>query len=110
MTASIDQTSESGNATRSFTLSPCGRGCTRYEVAWAGEGSFSADATPHPARTSSVPPSPTRGEGKKRMSMRLAEGQVDALTAQQMMFAVGERRDAVKEQPRRAAPYHDIAM
>src|SRR5665213_2591240 len=27
-------------------------------------------ATPHPARTSSVPPSPTRGEGKRLPSLR----------------------------------------
>ena len=26
------------------------------------------------------------------------------------VLAVGERRDAVKEQPRRSAPYHDVAM
>jgi protein PhnA len=34
-----------------------------------GEGSVSAERTPHPTRTSSAPPSPTRGEGR---SERLA--------------------------------------
>src|SRR5947208_4139854 len=35
---------------------------------------------------------------------------VDALPAQQGVFALGQRRDAVEEQPRRPAPYRDIAM
>ena len=43
-------------------------------------------------------------------SARLAERQVDALAAHQRVLAVGERRDAVKEQPRRPAPDHDVAM
>ena len=43
-------------------------------------------------------------------SARFAERQVDALAAQQGVLAVGERRDAVKDQPRRAAPDRDIAM
>src|ERR1700724_4781917 len=46
-----------------LTLSPCGRGCLRE--AKAGEGFSPRRHTPHPARTSSAPPSPTRGEGKR---------------------------------------------
>src|SRR5262249_1674796 len=30
----------------------------------AGEGSVTAERTPHPSRTASAPPSPTRGEGR----------------------------------------------
>ena len=52
-------------------------------------------------------PSPTKGEGRLP---RLAKGQVDALAAHQGVLAVGKRGDAVEEQPRRSAPYHDIAM
>jgi len=43
-------------------------------------------------------------------SSRLPKGQVDALAAESCVLAVGERRDTVKEQPRRPAPHHDIAM
>ena len=50
---------------------------------------------------------PQVGEGR---SPRFSESQVDALTAHDSVFAVGERRYAVKEQPRRAAPDHDVAM
>src|SRR5229473_42053 len=60
-------------------------------------------------RARSLPLSPC-GRGKKLASMRLAEGQIDALAAQQSMLAIGERRDTVKEQPRRPAPHHDIAV
>ena len=57
------------------------------------------------------PPSPARGEGRnKKCSPRLAKRQIDALPAQHGMLAVGERRDAVKHQPRRAAPHHDVAV
>jgi hypothetical protein len=42
--------------------------------------------------------------------MRLAEGQIDALVAQQIVFTVRKRRDTVKEQPRRSAPHHDVTV
>src|SRR5687768_16324435 len=47
---------------------------------------------------------------ENRASPRLAKSQVDALAAQQRVHAVGERGDAVKEQPRRPAPHHDVAV
>src|SRR5258708_40340801 len=60
---------------RCFPLSPCGRGCLRQRVgakrrpminsAKTGEGLSPRIETPHPTRTSSAPPSPTRGEGRK---------------------------------------------
>src|SRR5579863_320906 len=43
-------------------------------------------------------------------SPHLPERQVDTLPAHQRMLAVGKRRDAVKVEPRRAAPYSDVAM
>src|SRR5665213_951124 len=46
----------------------------------------------------------------ERVSMRLAKRQVDAPAAEHGVLAVRKRRDAVKEKPRRAAPYHDIAV
>jgi hypothetical protein len=49
----------------SLPLSPCGRGVarTRGNAFVTGEGSVSAERTPHPARLC-APPSPTRGEGR----------------------------------------------
>src|ERR1700716_4353511 len=44
-------------------LAPCGRGWLREAKTGEGCGP-SISLTPHPARTSSAPPSPTRGEGK----------------------------------------------
>src|SRR6266478_198109 len=41
---------------------------------------------------------------------RLPKCQIDALPAQQRVLAVSERRDAVKGEPRRPAPYRDIVM
>src|SRR5258708_7235110 len=49
-----------------LTLSPCGRGCPRREASRAGEGFSPRTQTPYPSRTASAPPSPTRGEGKRR--------------------------------------------
>src|SRR5580658_8040265 len=49
-------------------------------------------------------------ESRKERSPRLADCEIDALPAQQGMLAVGQWCDAVKRQPRRAAPYRDIAM
>src|SRR5260370_7410170 len=49
-------------------------------------------------------------ENNTTASTRFAKRQIDALPAQQGMLAVGERRDAVKPEPRRPAPYRDIAM
>src|SRR5260370_14682957 len=49
-------------------------------------------------------------ENNTTASTRFAKRQIDALPAQQRVLAVGERRDAVKPQPRRPAPYRDIAM
>src|SRR5258708_12991240 len=49
-------------ATADLSLSPCGRGWLRE--AKTGEGFSPRIETPHPARTSSAPPSPTRGEGR----------------------------------------------
>src|SRR5580700_929568 len=46
-----------------FPLCPCGRGWLRE--AKTGEGLVPRRETPHPSRTASAPPSPTRGEGKK---------------------------------------------
>src|SRR3954449_4749254 len=43
-------------------------------------------------------------------SPRLSKSQVDALPSEQRVFAVGKRRYAMEKQPRRPAPYHDIAM
>src|SRR5687767_14896894 len=43
-------------------------------------------------------------------SPRFSKSQVDALAAHDRVFAIGERRHAVKEQPRRAAPNHDVAV
>ena len=48
--------------------------------------------------------------GTGRRSARFPESQVDALPAQQRMLAVRQRCDAVKGQPRRAAPHRDIAV
>src|SRR5882672_8734906 len=47
---------------------------------------------------------------KEEASPCLAKSQVDALAAHQRVYAIGKRRNAVKEQPRRAAPDHDVAM
>src|SRR5262249_25656817 len=41
---------------------------------------------------------------------RFSKRQVDTPAAEQGMLAVGEQRDAVKEQPRRPAPHHDVAV
>ena len=43
-----------------------------------GEGFSPRIQTPHPARTSSSPPSPTRGEGKKRSFEILPDGQISS--------------------------------
>src|SRR6266700_1051705 len=43
-------------------------------------------------------------------SARLAEGEIDALPPHDRVLAVGERRYAVKKQPRWSAPDHDVAM
>src|SRR5262245_39514150 len=40
----------------------------------------------------------------------LAEGEVDAPAAEHWMLALGKRRHAMKGQPRRPAPDHDVAM
>src|SRR5689334_2568916 len=40
----------------------------------------------------------------------LPKGQIDALAAHHRVLAVGQRRDTVKEQPGRPAPYRDVAM
>src|SRR5258708_27847697 len=58
---SVDPTS--ARFKNSSSLSPCGRGWLRE--AKTGEGSVAAERTPHPSRTSSTPPSPTRGEGEE---------------------------------------------
>jgi hypothetical protein len=47
-----------------LALSPCGRGC--LSEARAAEGLSPRMQTPHPARTTSAPPSPTGGEGKRK--------------------------------------------
>ena len=49
-------------------------------------------------------------EAGKLASVRHAEGQINALAAQQIVLAVGERCHPMKEQPRRSTPHHDIAM
>src|SRR5580704_17314577 len=49
-------------------------------------------------------------ESRKERSPRLAEREIDALPAQHGLLAVGQWCDAVKRQPRRAAPYRDVAM
>src|SRR6201982_4176107 len=41
---------------------------------------------------------------------RFSKRQVDTPATEQGMLAVGERRDAVKEHPRRPAPHHDVAV
>jgi hypothetical protein len=46
-------------------LSPCGRGWPRCEAARTGEGFVSADRDPSSGALC-APPSPTRGEGKKK--------------------------------------------
>src|SRR5664279_6431124 len=43
-------------------------------------------------------------------SARLAERQIDTLPAGQCVLTVRQRGYAVKGQPGRAAPYHDVAM
>src|SRR5436190_17652773 len=74
-------------------------------------GLYPRRQTPHPSRIwRCEPPSPTRGEGKRSTSARFSKRQVDALAAQNGVFAIGERGYAVKEQPRRPAPYDDVAM
>src|SRR5215207_8722664 len=97
--------------TRDGTLFPSplvGEGA--FAKAKADEGSLSAETDPSsvslPLRVSD-PPSPTRGEGR---SPRSSKSQVDALAAHQRVLAIGERRHAVKEQPRRPAPDHDVTM
>src|SRR2546426_10551380 len=52
-------------------------------------------------------PSLLVGEGG---SPRFSKSQVDALAAHDSMFAIGKRGYAVEEQPRRAAPDHDVAV
>src|SRR5438132_13657144 len=52
-------------------------------------------------------PSLLVGEGG---SPRFSKSQVDTLAAHDSMSAIGERGYAVEEQPRRAAPDHDVAV
>src|SRR5438309_2220538 len=47
-----------------LAVSPCGRGWLSSSDASRVRGLFLRMQTPHPARTSSAPPSPTRGEGR----------------------------------------------
>src|SRR5260370_4932229 len=98
------------------SLSPCGRGWTRCEAARTGEGSVSAN-TECAVRDPSSDPRFARitfshkGRRKKARTLaRLAKGQIDALAAQHGVFAIGQRRDTVEEQPRRPAPYRDVGM
>ena len=51
-----------------------------------------------------------RKREQSRPYARFPERQVDALAAEQRVLAIGERRHAVKGEPRRAAPDHDVAM
>src|ERR1700761_1675980 len=51
-----------------------------------------------------------RGNAAIAPLSRLAESQIDALAAEQRVLAIGERRHTMEEQPRRAAPDHDIAV
>ena len=52
-----------------------------------------------------------QANGTKEMLPRdFSKRQIDALPAQQRMLAVGERRYAMKRQPRRPAPHRDVAM
>src|SRR2546428_3501004 len=47
---------------------------------------------------------------RRLLTPRFSESQVDTLAAHDSMSAIGERGYAVEEQPRRAAPDHDVAV
>src|SRR6478672_5678980 len=51
-----------------FAIAKPGEGSASADAPLSSEIALSADRTPHPARISCAPPSPTRGEGKQRVS------------------------------------------
>src|SRR5207248_2439992 len=101
--------------------SPCGR---RWREA-PDEGSLSAATDPSSAfaslrhllpqgekeaKISKTTPCTVANGRRPAWSARLAKGQIDPLPAQKRMLAVGQRRDAMEEQPGRPAPHRDVAV